>query len=639
MDSFDLLEEAAVSRVAELEAKIVEARNNYYNGQPIATDDQYDAWVDELSELKHDSPEILKIGATPVSSWEKISHTIPMGSLSKVNTMEELTQWVAAAGRDKMSLLMVTEKLDGISVAVEYIGGVFAKAATRGDGVIGEDISVNVAKMRGVLGKLPENFSGSLRGEIILTKTDHQKYFPDYSNPRNAASGVAKRYDGQGCEHLTVVFYQVADGKDFLTEADQFTWLGEMGLKTPNWYVTSMTPGIKTPLDLWLEYQQTKRAQLDYEIDGLVVRIDDLEAQILLGENDGRPKGAVAFKFAPLTKETTLRGIEWQVGATGRITPVALFDTVSLLGTKVDKASLYNIAYIKQLGLGIGSRILVARANDVIPRVVQVVGLPNNTTTTPNQCPVCSADTQMEGEYLVCTDTSSCPAQTVGRIKKYVTTLDIQELGDTLIEKLVAQGLVTSVADLYALREDNLSKIERMGARSAAKVIKNIQSKKNLPLAQLLGALSIPLCGQSTIKLATDAGFETMDSLKAAGPDKLATIPGFGPARAKQLSLWLDKKSQIVSEILSYGVTIAAKIQGTLTGKKVCFTGSTTRPRAGLEQLVKEAGGEVKNSVVKNLDYLVMADPNSTSTKAQAARKNGTKCITEDTLLEIIGGK
>lgn len=635
-DVFDLLEDMAVGRVAELEGLINSARHQYYNGISKISDEVYDAWVDELSSLKHDSPAVTAVGAIPVSEWEKSRHSIPMGSLSKINTLEELTAWVKGTGARSPAIL-VTEKLDGISIAIGYVKGAFSKAVTRGDGTTGENISVNVARMQGVPPRLPKSFSGVLRGEIILTKTDHAKHFSTYANTRNAASGISKRYDGQGCEHLTVMMYHVADGQEFDSEGEQFTWLQEMGFKIPNWYVTAMAPNVRTPHDLWVEYQQTKRAELDYDIDGLVVRINDLATQYALGEVDGRPKGAVAFKFAPMTRESVLQRIDWQVGGSGRITPVAIFNPVKVLGAEITNASLYNVGYIRSLGLDVGATILISRAQDVIPRVAAVRKATGTVASYPQSCPKCSAPTQMDGEYLICTNTAECPAQAVGRLKRFVTAMDVKEWGDTLLERLVELGLASTVPDLYRLTEQQLAGIDRMGKKSAAKAIKTLRAKSVVTLDTLLGSLSIPLCGASSIKLAMDTGLDTLDKLRAASVDRLAAVGGLGPVKAKSIWVWLHHYSGVVDELISLGVQIEGKINGTLTGKSVCFTGSSSRPRAELETLVKGAGGEVKNSVVKKLSYLVIADPNSTSSKAVAARKNGTQCISESDLLAMIG--
>lgn len=640
MPSFEeMMDGAQTARIAELEALITKHRDDYYNKEPTVSDDVYDAWKDELSELKADSPAVTAIGAPPpeVSEWKKVQHSIIMGSLDKCNTLEELTDWVMKSG-GMQERLLVTEKLDGMSIHIHYESGAFSQAVTRGDGTTGEDISVNVAKMRGVPGRLPKKFTGSVRGEVIITKSDFAAHFiNDYENTRNAAAGISKRYDGKGCELLQVVFYQVVDGKDFDSEGDQFQWLQEMGFKIPNWYVTMMIPGVRTPHDLWVEYQQTKRAELDYEVDGLVIRLDTFSKQIALGEKDGRPLGAIAFKFAPVTRETVLREIQNQTGGMGVITPVAIFDPIRLVGATVTNASLYNWKYIRELGIDVGARILVARANDVIPRVVRVTSGTGSVAQPPEKCPSCGSKTDFKGEHLICPNSAECPAQTEGRIKRYVKSLDIKEWGDILIEKLVALGFVRGIADLYKLSEEQLAGMERMGKRSAQNVLKTLRDRNPIPLEDLLGSLSIPLCATSTIKLAMDAGYDSLERLRAASAQQLGAINGFGPIKAEALSTWFQKHGSQVDDILAAGVNIKHRIKGNLTGKSFCFTGASTRPRGDLEELVKQAGGEVKGTVSKKLTYLVMADANSNSSKAVAARKNGTHCISEEDFLKMVG--
>lgn len=627
------------ARAEELEKLITKARDDYYNGTPSVGDDVYDAWKDELAELKPRSPAVTAIGAPPpeVSEWKKVQHTIVMGSLDKVNSLDELTKWLMGcqAVQDR---LLVTEKLDGMSIHIHYDSGAFSHAVTRGDGTTGEDISVNVAKMRGVPGKLPKRFTGSVRGEVIITKSDFAAHFVnDYENTRNAATGIAKRYDGRGCELLQVMFYQVVDGKEFDHEAEQFEWLEQMGFKIPNWYVTMMVPGVKTPHDLWVEYQQTKRAELDYEIDGLVVRVDNMVKQIALGETDGKPCGAVAFKFAPITRETVLREIQNQTGGMGMITPVAIFDPIRLVGVTVTNASLYNWRYIRELGLDVGARILVARANDVIPRVVKVTSGTGSVAQPPDKCPSCGGKTEFVGEHLMCMNVGECPAQTEGRIKRYVKALGILDWGDILIEKLVSKGLVKTVADLYKLGEEDLASLERMGKRSAQNVRKTLWAKNPIPLEDLVGALSIRLCATSTIKLAVDAGYDTLEKLKGVTAAQLQAIEGFGPERSEALVAWFKKYPTAVEDIQAAGVNIKHRIKGNLTGKSFCFTGTSKLPRAELEEMVRGAGGEVKSTVSKKLTYLVTPGGNWTSTKVQAAKKNGTHCVSEEDFLKMVG--
>lgn len=644
--SFDLIELVESERIKELEENIAQARHDYYNAQPSVSDEVYDAWVDELAELQDDNPQVVAVGAPPVSAWPKVGHEIPMGSLDKVQTIDEMTGWIQRHSRGKPKVpgperLIVTEKLDGISISLKYVNGKFTQAITRGDGEVGEDITPNVARMGGVLHNLPEPRTMMVRGEIVLLKDNLEKHFPGMANPRNAASGTAKRLDGQGSEHLNVLVYQVPEieGKDFLNETDVFQFLKEMGFDTPNWYESALAVGTRTPQDIWVDYQQNIRESLPYEIDGLVVRFNDLAYQWSLGEKNGRPVGAVAFKFSAITRETKARKRIDQVGGTGRITPVAEFDPVHILGTQVTRASLYNQKYIEQIGFYLGARILVGRANDVIPRVVSVVHPhpEGEVSQPPEVCPECGAKTERDGEYIICPNTSECPAQTEGRIKQWVRELGILEWGPTLIEKVVTTGLVTTVPDLYSLKVEQLAALDRMGKASAKNAIDQLWSVVPLPLEQFLGALGIPLCATTTIQTVVDAGYDTLDKVLGASREQLLEIPGMGPRRATSLHGWLRRNAGLVSGLLEAGVTIKDRPQGSLTGKSVCFTGKSRLKRAELLRIAEEAGGTVKKSVGKGLTYLVMADPTSGSTKAEAARKNGIECISEDHFLKLAG--
>jgi DNA ligase (NAD+) len=638
---FEDIAEFLGGRIADLEKWISEARQAYYNGTPIATDEVYDARVDELAELKEDSPAVTAIGAPPPASfWPKVEHRIPMGSLDKVQTMDEMSGWVNKVARKfpyKKEELIVTEKLDGISVSMQYEEGRLIQALTRGDGTMGEDITQNVVRMKGVPKVLPEPISVIFRGEIVLLKEDHQKHFPDKANPRNTASGTAKRLDGKGCEHLTVIVYQALEGPEFQTEVDQFKFLEQMRLHVPRWYPSALAPGVRTPHDLWVEYQQTIREQLPYDIDGLVIRLNDLAYQWSLGDRNGRPYGAVAFKFAPVSRETVAIGREDQVGGTGRITPVAVFKPVRLLGAEVSRASLYNQTYIENIGFDVGARILVSRANDVIPRVVSVTGSTGTVSQPPEKCPQCGAKTVRVGEYLTCPNTSECPTQTVGRLLQWVKELGILEWGESLVQKLVNEGLVRSVPDLYRLTREQLASLDRMGETSADNVLRTLWAVVPLPLESFLGALGIPLCATATIQLVVDAGYDTLEKILGASVAQLQGIAGMGPRRAQSLTSWLERNRELLQDLLGSGVQIKDRPVGSLTGKSVCFTGKSTRKRSELEAFAKEAGASVKKSVTKDLTYLVLADPNSTSTKVKAARKNGTECISEEAFLGMVG--
>ena len=622
-----------MSRISDLAEKILEARIAYYNTDTsIVSDQVFDAWIDELKLLDPTNPSVTMIGAPLIQSeWKKAKHQIPMGSLDKVNTPAELIKWVSDKNCNSW---FVTEKLDGLSIEVIYENGKLIQAITRGSGGdIGEDITINVKKMQGAVHTLSIDFTGSLRGEIIMKKSIHKKFFADKANPRNAASGTCKRLDGVGVNHLDIFFYQVLGDVDFKNEVSQFNWLEREGFTTPNFWTFKTSDEVN---DHWRAYQDHDRDLLDYDIDGLVVRLNDLAKQMALGDKDLRPKGAMAFKFDNEARESVIRAIVWQVGNSGRLTPVATVDPVQLVGATVTRASLYNLTYIEELGLDVGATVLVSRANDVIPRIEELVKTAGTVAKAPKHCPECGGHTRMDGENLVCTNTADCPAQIVGRIKNWIKELNLLEWGDTLVEKLVTSGKVKNIADLYLLKVDDIANLDRLGEKTAKKCLGILDDNKEVSLEVFLGALSIPLIGQSTIKLIIKAGCDNLEKFGQLDADAFSQVAGVGPVKAQSLADGLKHNQQLILDLLANGVKIKEIIDGKLTGKSFAITGTLSIKRAEVEKMIQDNGGEIKSSVGKGLTYLVIADPNSTSSKAQAARKLGTTLISEDDFLNLV---
>jgi DNA ligase (NAD+) len=621
-----------MNKILDLETRIFEARHAYYNlNSPILSDKAFDSLIDELKLLDPNNKAIISIGSPVVpSEWKKAKHQIPMGSLDKVNFPSEFSKWAEVADNQ---ILFVTEKLDGISIEIIYENGLIKQAITRGDGEIGEDITSNVINMRGVVYRLRDNFNGSLRGEIVLTKTNHNKFFADKTSARNAASGIAKRLDGVGAKHLNILFYQAIGDIEFKTESNQFDWLKSQGLDTPNFCKFSHESLVSK---YWRDYQDYNRSKLDYDIDGLVIRINDIDFQQSLGENNLRPKGAIAFKFDNEIKESVIKDITWQVGNSGRLTPVAIVEPVVIVGAVITRASLYNIAYIDDLGIDIGATVLVARANDVIPRIEEVVKSTGSVHKAPIFCPDCNTTLLLSGENLMCTNTLSCPSQVVGRIKNWIKDLNVLEWGDTLLEKLVSSNKVKTIADLYLLSKDDLATVDRMGKKSADKCYKTLWENSEIPLEIFLGALSIPMIGSTTIKLIMNEGCDTLEKFGQLGAAEFESVPGVGPVKAKSLADGLLLNQNLILDLLKNGVTIKKPIQGKLSNKSICFTGAMNIKRPLLEKMATDAGADIKSSVGKGLTYLVIADPASTSSKAVSARKLGTLLISEQDFLNLL---
>jgi DNA ligase (NAD+) len=618
-------------RIKVLSKKISKAQNDYYNGNPSASDKSYDAWMNELKGLDPNHPLITKIGAMPISEWEKVEHEVPMASLNKVNTIDEFNQWVIK-DCNNIEEYLLTEKLDGISVSIKYSNGQFEQALTRGNGTIGENISSNVIKMKGVLETLSDNFSGHIRGEIVLLKSDHKKYFSEYANPRNAASGIARRYDGDGSEHLTVLFYNV-DGKNFNTELECFEYLTNLNLKTPNYKLINKND----VSNIYSDYHNSLRESLDYDIDGLVITVNDSVKNFALGNKGRGPAGSMALKFDAAASETIIRDIIWQVGNTGMITPVASFDEVDLAGVKVKRASLYNYSYICELNINIGAKALVIRANDVIPRVEEILESTGTIDIIKN-CPSCGTEVIRNGEYITCPNNKTCPQQVLGRISIWIKELGILEWGDKVIQKMIDSGLVKDVSDIYKLTQEQIASLDNMGDRSAKLLLKELDKYREITLYNLIGGLGIRNISTSTVKLVIGAGYNTLDKIESISLSQLESIPGFGSIRAEAFYNGLINNKDRIQDILKAGVTIKERSEGALSGKSFCFSGASSLPRKALIKITEDNGGEVKKSVGKDLHYLVVSDINLKTSKTEAAKKNKTAVISEEQFINMTKG-
>jgi len=627
-------------KIAELAKQLRKYKDAYYNAAPLVSDAAYDALEDQLRALAPDH-EVLKSVGSPaaVTAWEKARHAIPMGSLNKAVNEDEFRAWAARCDElgAKAKLtgiiddLFVTEKLDGLSLAVTYDKGKLTDAITRGDGEIGERITSNARRMKGVPHQLKSPVSVTVRGEIILKLSDLKKAFPGAANPRNQASGTSKRFDGAGCEHLSVLFYDL-DGEELADESKKFKRLTALGLTVPNSKATDLEGAIA----LHQDYAKTKRAKLDYEIDGLVVRAHDVHVQHMLGELGNRPRAAVAFKFASQAKVTTLIDIIWDTGSSGRVSPIGVVEPVDLAGATVRRASLHNASNIAELGIGIGDEVLVSRRNDVIPYIEEVVTKKGKTAKPPTKCGVCKSKLEKVGEYLACRN-RECPALVEGRIQNWVDAVGVLDWGEKLITQLVEADLVSEPADLYKLKPEQIAKLERRGMVIAQKVLDQLKATLPLSLPKFLAALGIENFGLQTAKALVAAGFDSIEKVQAAKEAELAVLPGVGRVKGKAIADGLKQRKAEIARLIAAGVVPVNKANaGPLAGKSFCFTGALSKPRKELEQLVESRGGTLLSGVTKDLNYLVMADPASGSSKSQKAKQYGTECLDEAAFLAIV---
>ena len=615
-------------RINELCNILTQANNDYYNKVPTISDTEYDALKDELRDIDPDNKVLLYVGAAPISKRRTLP--VPMASQDKVNTIADAERWAKSKGATH---LCIQEKLDGMSVLVEYLDGEAIAGYSRGDGLIGEDITDNLFKVEGFQKQIP-GFTGCLRGEVLLRKSVWREHFKtQYVNTRNATAGIIRREGGDEQKRLTAYFYDVI-GRDFDTEIAKLDWLLSQKLFTPSHYDVVYSCINTVPHFAADKY----RENLDYDIDGLVLKINDIKQQTALGRHgdkpNGNPRGQIALKFAPETRGTVLLDIEWDIGLVGRITPVAILEPVYVAGVTISRASLYNCGYIKTLGLTKGARVLVSRRNDVIPRVEEALNNTGVSFDTPTTCPSCDSPVVMDGEYLVC-ENPGC--RVVGGLMKWVNNFQIMNLGQQTIKQLVAAKMLYTPADLYMLNRDSV--VELLGEKIGSKVLAEIDKTRSGTLANMLGSLNIPMCGRRLFQSIVDAGYTDLDSILSISRVELCYIPGIGGERADQIIKGLQDKESEIKGLLQAGWKIKDESvvrDGIFSEQSFCFTGVMTRPRKVLEKAVLENGGTI-SSVSRELTYLVAASDDGSS-KYIKAKKLGLNIISEEDFWKMLPG-
>ncbi len=646
MDLFDTEKEQRISDLVQLIKKYQAA---YYNAEALISDAEFDSLWDELKSLDPKNPILKKVGSDSIS-FKKTRHRMPMGSQEKAADGEEFLKWAENHVYDEY---LVEYKLDGASLELQYDSGELVRAVTRGDGTIGDDITANAKKMGGVLSILLDSngkkidFTGAVRGEVIMKRSVHASLYADKANCRNAANGVMKRKDGKGSEHLSLIVYDAlsTEGESpFLDEAEKIAWLKNAGFSTVRLEIK------KTAEDV-IGYRAEVfafRPSLDYDIDGLVVkekRIDFIDA------SRARPDRQIAFKFSLDEAESTLRAVEWsESGST--YTPVGIFDEVHLNGTSVQRASLANPAAIRKLGVKIGSRVVVVKRGEIIPKIEAVLSSDPSTVLQeieiPSKCSSCGSALIDEGTRLFC-PSPLCPKKSLHRLKKWISVLDIRDFGDTLISSLFASGKVKNIKDLYNLTEEDLSPYfleeeslekgkESLGAK---KVFDSIQSHKRISLATFVAGFDIEGVGETVVQKLVDAGYNSLEKLFSASSEDFSRVYGFAKIMAETVSNGLSHCKSEMEELSSLGIIQIKETEqneeARLLGKSFCFTGTLrSMARAEAENLVKELGGSCKSSVTKDLSFLVTNDTESGSAKNAKAQKYGVKIINEDEFLSLV---
>ena len=648
MELFDV---DSFQRISELETLIKRYQKSYYNGEGEISDEKFDALWDELKSLDPTNPLLHKVGADN-GNFEKINHVMPMGSQEKAANPEQFLAW---AQKHSYSEYLVEYKLDGASLELQYSNGTLIHAVTRGDGHVGDDITSNALKMNGVRKDLfeedgtPISFTGGIRGEVIMTHKVHTKFFSDKANCRNAANGLMKRKDGTGSEHLTLITYDVwstTGEQPFKDEEDKINWLKKSGFNVVPLYIAK---SVQEVID-YRSHVMEIRKSLDYDIDGLVVKERSVNHE---DASRDRPDRQIAFKFSLEEAVSILRSVEWnETGAT--YTPVAIFDPVDLNGTTVKRASLVNPNTIRSLGIKLGSHVVVVKRGEIIPKIESVITSENSDANNaslkeidfPTHCDTCGEKLVDEGTRLFCPN-KNCSKKVLHQIFKWISVVDIRDLGDTLVRSLFRDGVISSISDIYKLTEKTLTPYflneesisKEQESKGAKKVVLSIQNHRSVSLAKFIAGFDIEGIGEVLVEKLIASGFNTLDSIIQANEKQIADIYGFADIMAHTLVEGLKENISEMQSLIENG-TISIqeeKTGGLLEGKSFCFTGELmTMKRTEAQNLVKSNGGIVKTSVVKGLSYLVTNDTTSGSAKNVKAAQLGVPVITEQEFLSII---
>ena len=631
-------------RISELEKLIVKYQTSYYNGEGEISDAEFDALWDELKALDPGNAVLQRVGADS-GNFEKVHHVMPMGSQEKAANQEQFLAWAA---KHEYEEYLVEYKLDGASLELQYENGYLVRAVTRGDGSIGDDITANAKKMGGVNAAIYKDgelvpFTGGIRGEVIMTHEVHKKYFADKANCRNAANGLMKRKDGTGSEYLKLIVYDAlsTNGQSYFTnEKEKIAWLMACGFNVVRLVICKNAERVIAYRAKIME----ERKNIEYDIDGLVVKENRIDFE---DASRARPDRQIAFKFSLEEATTVLREVEWsQSGAT--YTPVAIFDEVELNGTKVQRASLANPDTMRKLGVRIGSHVVVVKRGEIIPKIESVVeekDIQTSEIVFPCLCETCGSKLVDEGSRLYCPN-KECSKRVLHQLLKFVQTVDIRDLGETLVTQLFKNGRLKSITDIYTLTVDELvpyflneeSMENEKRSLGAEKVYKSIQAHKKMTLPVFLAGFDIEGFGETLAEKLVQAGFNTIDKLLIATEDQIADVYGFAQIMAHTIVQGLSENAAEMRALINDGIiTIESNAGGKLEGKSFCFTGElVTMKRQDAEQLVKQNGGVCKSSVTKDLTYLVTNDTTSGSSKNVKAAALGIPVITEEQFLKLL---
>lgn len=654
------------SRINFLREELNKLGYNYYVlDNPLVSDYEYDKLFNELKKLEINNPELItpdsptqRVGGIS-SGFEEVKHKYRLYSLDNTYNYDELRKWYERVTKEcGPDIELVCElKIDGLAIALSYKDGIFVKGATRGNGIVGEEITQNLKTVKAIPLKLFEKADLEVRGEIYMPKTSFEKLNDEnlkngekpFANPRNAAAGSLRQLDSTitAKRDLSMFTYTaIIEKAENLpdTHWDSIQFIKKLGFKTnPN---IKLVKNIDGAIEFCKEWEN-KRFDLDYATDGVVIKVNPLSCQREMGFTARAPKWATAFKFPPEEMSTKLLKIENGVGKTGAVTPVAILEPVLLAGSTVSRASLHNFDEIKRLDVRIGDRVLIKKAAEIIPKVIKVVDTPEHNSLPvyepPALCPECDAPlVTREGEVNLYCSNDLCPSVIKAKLEYWVSkdAMDIDFIGPSIIEQLFSLGLVKSPVDFYKLTMDDFLKLELVKEKSAANMYNSIQASKERPLSRFLTALSIRHVGKETADIIAGE-FSSVEALMDASVETLSNIEGIGDKIAQSIYEYFHNPSNIemIVEFKKLGLIFENNIQtrtDELAGKTFVLTGtlaSMTRDEAA--ERIKAKGGKTSSSVSKKTSYVVAGD--NPGSKLDKAQNLGVIILNEDEFLKIIG--
>jgi DNA ligase (NAD+) len=664
------------TRIAELRAQIRHHEERYYVHQDSEISDaQFDDLLRELQILERDHPDLVtadsptqRVGGRAAEEFASVRHAEPMLSLDNAYNEDELIAFDERLrrGLDNVQgpVPYVAElKIDGLSIALQYRDGRLVRGATRGDGITGEEVTANVRTIKDIPHNLTGTHKGAIevRGEVYLPRkeferTNHEREeagAPRFANPRNAAAGAMRNLNADHVEKrgLRAFVYQLVAAQNTPeTHAELLRTLKQWGLPVePHWKALKGIEQVAEYCREWAEKRSAATRALPFDTDGVVVKLDNIALRGRLGTTSKFPRWAIAFKFPPEQAETTLLRVEINVGRTGAVTPFAVLEPVLIAGTTVSMATLHNANEVARKDVRDGDRVLVEKAGDIIPQVVRVVD-PDRPGRSPRwampaQCPRCqSALVRAEDEAVWRCENTSCPAKLQRGLEHFAArhAMNIEGLGESLIARLIADGLITSYADVYRLTRERLEKVERLGKKSAANLIDQIERSKSREFWRLIFGLGIRHVGERGAQALAGA-FGSMDALLAASAAQMQAVPDIGPVVAAAVRDYLDQPQNqaLIRELVAAGLNVhapltSASAPGPLSGKTFVLTGTLDSvPREEAAGAIQARGGKVSGSVSKKTDYVVVgADPGSKLAKAEAL---GVTILDEAAFRNLVG--